>query len=256
MHRFDRGRGASAHPGIPLLAAIAAFAAIGAFGCASTSLSVSSEYAGALLPRPQRILVFAFATSPEEVQLDWSPTVSGVWKLKGLSAGAEREQVAHAVSRALAEHLVPKIQAMGLPAELALGPVPAISGPALSISGQFLAIDEGNRAERVVIGLGAGRSEVRTAVQVAELFPSGRRLLDQFEIDAKSGLKPGAAETMGVGAAAGALAASAAVTAAGSVGMEAFGTDVDADAERTASKIASALQDFFARQGWVSASGG
>jgi len=226
-------------------------AAIGAVGCASTNLAVSSEYAGPMLPRPQRILVFPFATSPEEVQLDWSPTVSGAWKLQGLSADAEKQQVAHAVSRALAEHLVPKIRAMGLPAEIVTGPVPATSGPTLGISGEFLSIDEGSRAERVVIGLGAGRSQVRTAVHVAELFPGGRRLLDQFEIDAKSGLKPGAAETMGVGAAAGALATSAAITAAGALGSEAFGADVDADAERTASKIASALQDFFARQGWV-----
>jgi hypothetical protein len=70
-------------------------------------------------------------------------------------------------------------------------------------------------------------------------------------VDAKSGRKPGAAETMGVGAAAGERAASAAVTAAGAVGTEAFGTDVEADAERTAAKIATVLQSFFERQGWI-----
>lgn len=223
---------------------------LGAIGCASTSMEVTSQYSGAL-PRPQRILIFPFATSPEEVQLDWSPTVSGAWKLQGLSAGAERQQVAHQVAHALAEKLVSKVQAMGLPAELAEGPVPPPSGATLGVAGQFLAIDEGSRAERVVIGLGAGRSNVRTAVQVSELFDGGRRLVDQFEIDAKSGRKPGAAETMGVGAAAGNLAASAAITAAGSVGAEAFGANVDADAERTAAKIAQALQEFFARQGWI-----
>ncbi len=226
-------------------------AAIGAFGCASTDVAVTSQYTGAPLPPPQRILIFPFATSPEEVQLDWSPTAAGAWKLQGLSADAERQKVAHAVARALAERLVIKVQALGLPAELATGSVPATAARTVAISGQFLSIDEGSRAERVVIGLGAGRSDVRTAVQVAELFAGGRRLLDQFEIDAKSGMKPGAAETMGVGAAAGHLAASAAITAAGAVASEAFGDDVDADAERTAAKIASALQDFFARQGWI-----
>ena len=242
--------------GVSVRRTLLLLAAIGAFGCASTDLAVTSEYSGAALPRPERILIFPFATSPEEVQLDWSPTAAGAWKLEGLSAGAEKQRVAQAVSRATAERLVAKVRALGLPAELATGPVPAASSPTLAISGQFLSIDEGSRAERVVIGLGAGHSEVRTAVQVAELFPEGRRLLDQFEVDAKSGMKPGAAETMGVGAAAGHVAASAAVTAAGAVGSEAFGDDVEADAERTASKIASALEDFFARQGWIAPQGG
>jgi hypothetical protein len=140
-----------------------------------------------------------------------------------------------------------------LEAALTEEPAPVASGPTLAISGLFLSIDEGNRAERVVIGLGAGRSEVRTSVQVAELFPEGRWLVELFEIDAKSGRKPGAAETMGAGAAAGTLAASAAITAAGSVAAEAFGADVEADAERTAAKIATALQSLFERQGWIAA---
>jgi hypothetical protein len=219
-------------------------------GCASTDVQMSSQYSGAL-PRPQRILIFPFATSPEEVQLDWSPTAVGAWKLQGLSAGAEQQQVAHAVAQALARHLVSKVQALGLPAEVAMGDIATPVGPTLGITGQFLAIDEGNRAERMVIGLGAGRSNVTTAVQVSELFPEGRRLVEQFDVDAKSGRKPGAAETMGMGAAAGTLAASAAVTAAGAVGTEAFGVDVEADAERTAVKIASVLQSLFQRQGWI-----
>jgi hypothetical protein len=103
----------------------------------------------------------------------------------------------------------------------------------------------------VVIGLGAGRSDVRTAVQVAELIPEGRRLVESFEVDAKSGRKPGAAETMGVGAAAGHVAVSAAVTAAGTVAAEAFGDNVEADAERTAAKIATLLHSLFMRQGWI-----
>jgi hypothetical protein len=223
---------------------------LASLGCASTQVDVSSQYQG-YLPRPTRILIFPFATSPEDVQLDWSPTAVGAWKLQGISASAERQKVGQAVAEALAKKLVTKVQALGLPAEFATGPVPAPSGSTLAISGQFLAIDEGNRAERVVIGLGAGRSDVRTAVQVAELFPEGRRLVESFEVDAKSGRKPGAAETMGVGAAAGHLAVSAAVTAAGTVASEAFGDDVEADAERTAAKIATVLQSFFMRQGWI-----
>jgi hypothetical protein len=159
--------------------------------------------------------------------------------------------LARQVAQTLATKLVAKVQAMGLPAEFASGDVPAPAGATLMITGVFLAIDEGNRAERVAIGLGAGRSDVKTSVQVAELLPEGRRLVDQFDVDAKSGRKPGAAETMGMGAVAGHLAVSAAVTAAGAVASEAFGDDVEADAGRSAAEIASVLQSFFARLGWV-----
>jgi hypothetical protein len=52
-------------------------------------------------------------------------------------------------------------------------------------------------------------------------------------------LRAGAAETMGVGAAAGHVAVSAAVTAAGTVAAEAFGDNVEADAERRAPSAAA-----------------
>ena len=241
MARFDASR--------PAICAATALLFAG-LGCASTNLATSEQYGGLGLPRPDRILVMPFATSPDEVKLDWSPTAQ-TWRLSGESSTQERQQVAHSVAEALARKLVSKIQALGLPAEYSVE-APDYGGPAkVVIYGQFLSIDEGNRAERVVIGLGAGRSDVKTAVQVYETMDDGRRLLDQFDVDAKSGRKPGAAETLGVGGLAGNLAVSGAVTAASAVGGEMFGADAEADAERTASKIANALGTFFARQGWI-----
>ena len=101
--------------------------------------------------------------------------------------------------------------------------------------------------------LGAGKSQVRTAVQVIELLPEGKRLLDTFEVDAKSGATPGMAETMGAGAAAGHLATSAAVSVGKSVASEKFGDDVEADARRTADQISKVLASYFERQGWITA---
>jgi hypothetical protein len=146
---------------------------------------------------------------------------------------------------------VKEIQKLGLPAERASGPLPEDGVKRVVIEGQFLSINEGSRLERVTIGLGAGKSEVRTAVQTIEILPYGSRLLDTFEITAKSGDKPGMAETMGVGAAAGNLAVATAVSAAGAVASEEFGTDVDADARRTADKISKVLASYFESQGWI-----
>ena len=139
---------------------------------------------------------------------------------------------------------------MGLPAQRVVG-APANWANALLIEGQFLSIDEGNRTERVVIGLGAGRSEVQTHVQVYEAQRHAAGAPRGVLTDAKSGYKPGAAETMGMGAAAGTLAVSAAVTVAGTVASEALGVNVEADARRTASEVAEKLQAYFTRQGWI-----
>ena len=54
---------------------------------------------------------------------------------------------------------------MGLTAERG-STVPAGTQNALLIKGQLVSIDEGNRTVRLIIGLGAGRSDVRAHVQV------------------------------------------------------------------------------------------
>ncbi len=66
----------------------------------------------------------------------------------------------------------------------------------------------------MIIGLGAGRSDVEAHVQVYETV-SGRRIpIETMSGAAKSSLMPGAPETMGVGALTGHLLVSAAITPA------------------------------------------
>jgi hypothetical protein len=103
----------------------------------------------------------------------------------------------------------------------------------------------------VVIGLGAGRTDVEAHVQVYSTAAAQLTRVEEFVTSAKSGYKPGMAETMGAGGAAGNLAAAAAVSAAGSVASEALAANVEADAKRTAAGIAERLQAYFARQGWI-----
>ena len=112
---------------------------------------------------------------------------------------AKEQQIGQQVANALAEKLVVEIRDLGLPAERGMG-LPAGTATGLVISGQFVSVDQGNRTERVVLGLGAGRSDVRVRAQAFDVTPQGRRLADEIEVDAKSGLQPGMAETMGAGA--------------------------------------------------------
>lgn len=218
-------------------------------GCASTNVSDQNQHEG-FLPRPSQVYIYNFAVSPDEVKLgtgiaadieDWS---------KKTPRTVQERAIGQQVSEALAKHLVSEIQNLGFVALRANG-APPVSGNVLAVQGQFISIDEGNQTERVVIGLGLGRSDVRTRVQVYEYESAKKTVADQFEVDAKSGRKPGAAETMGAGAAAGHLATSAAVSAGLAVGSEEFSANVEADADRTAKSIARQLKEFFVTQGWI-----
>jgi hypothetical protein len=119
------------------------------------------------------------------------------------------------------------------------------------ILGQLVSIDEGNAAERMIIGLGAGRSDVEAHVQVYQ-SDAGRRIpIETMSGTAKSSLMPGAAETMGVGALTGHLLVSAAITAGSQVANQTLSANVDSEADRLAGKVADQLKVLFETQGWI-----
>jgi hypothetical protein len=102
----------------------------------------------------------------------------------------------------------------------------------------------------MVVGFGAGASEVRTLVQVYEMTGAGRRLVEDFYTTVKSSRKPGFGPMAGAGAAAGRVVTSAAVSGGVSVATEHAQT-VEGDASHTADEIATVLATFFAQQGWI-----
>ena len=218
-------------------------------GCASTKVTMDNQYAGQL-PKPDQIFVYNFAVSPDEVQLDSG--LSG--EIQSRISQTPRTDVELAVGRkvsdALASHLVTELRKLGFLVSRAAGPVP-YSGNSLTIKGQFLSVDEGNQAERIVIGLGFGRTDVRTLVQAFDLNAGKKILLTEFGVNARSGSAPGMAETLGVGAIAGHLATSAVVSSGVQVGTETFSANVEADADRTAKTIAGQLKTRFLSQGWI-----
>ncbi len=221
-------------------------------GCAPTQVKTVNEYSGKLA-RPDRIFVYDFAASPDDV--DTSKGV--ISELQGLVTKEPRSKEEKAVGRhvanALAKELVKEIQSFGLPAERAAGTPPS-TGNILEIEGQFLSIDEGNRAERVIIGFGLGRTDVKTNVQLYDITATGRRAVEKFTTDAKSGRKPGMALFVATGALAGHAAVSTLVSGGVAAASEKFSANVEADAKRTAKEIAKRLGVFFVGQGWIPAS--
>jgi hypothetical protein len=223
-----------------------------ATGCAPTNVQQQSTTL-TQLPRPDLIMVYDFAVSPDEVKLDTGLSAELMQKYeqhKGMSPTAQEIKLGHKVAEAVADELVKKIRSYGLWAERGFG-YPYGKGKVLMVKGQFVSIDQGNRTERVAVGLGAGRSDVQANVQVYELTPQGLKEVDTLRGTAKSGYKPGMAEMMGAGAIAGHLLMSTVVSGAVAGVSEMTSATVEADGKRLADKIAVDLGNFFVSQAWI-----
>lgn len=221
-------------------------------GCAPTQVQ-QTRTNFQQLPKPDLILVYDFAVSPDEVHLDEGLSAELKQKYeqhKGQSRSAQEIKIGHKVADAVAEELVKNIRAQGLWAQRGFAP-PHGNRQMLVIKGQFLTIDEGNRTERVTIGLGTGRTDVQANVQLYEVTREGLKKLETLRGDSKSGYKPGMAEMMGVGAVAGHLLTSTVVSGVLAGGSEMTVATVQADGKRLADKIASELGQYFVDQGWI-----
>jgi hypothetical protein len=101
----------------------------------------------------------------------------------------------------------------------------------------------------MIIGFGAGATEITAHTQVYMGMPAGPVVVREFETKAESSRTPGAAVTMGAGAAIGAGAA----VGGAATGVGETQAGVDADARRAAKGLAKQLTEFFVSQGWIAA---
>lgn len=219
-------------------------------GAGCTQTQSDYRYAGTGLPRPDLIVVHDFAVAPDEVRLRYGLVARVEEDFETERRSQQEQAVGQQVATALAESLVAEIRDLGLPAERAS--TATASGDVVAVDGQFVSIDQGDRTRRMIIGFGAGRSQVIVNVQVYDEAGERQQLLDEFQVDADSGRKPGMGPMVGVGVAAAAGVATAVATGAGvSVGAEALSDTVVADADRAAKGIAKQLAVFFTQEGWI-----
>jgi phosphoenolpyruvate synthase/pyruvate phosphate dikinase len=231
-----------------LLGAVLTIAA----GCAPTNVQQQTT-TYTQLPRPDLVMVYDFAVSPDEVKLDTGLSAELMQKYaahKGTPPTVQEIQLGHKVANVVADEIVKQIRTYGIWAERGYG-WPAGRGKVLMVKGQFTTIDQGNRTERVAVGLGAGRSDVQAYVQLVELTPSGVQQVETLRADARSGYKPGMAEMMGVGAIANHLLMSTVVSGTLAGVSEVTAATVEADGKRMADKIAYDIGQFFIMQAWI-----
>lgn len=240
-----------AKPGTTVRLVAALVALTGVAACARPALEATQVYQGPRLPPPARVLVYDLAVSPDEVRLDRGLSA----RMASAAQGSPRTQQEIAAGRqvvnALSNGIVNELRGRGIAAERAAGAPEGARDRDLLVEGQLISVDEGNRTERNIVGLGAGRSNVQADVQLL-YKDTGRApfLLVNYEGASMSGRKPGMAETMGVGALGGHLAAAAGLGAGASALSEARRADIQADAERMGKDVADRIARYYASQGW------
>ena len=216
-------------------------------GCASTKAHRQPIITGKIA-RPAHIWVVDFAASADEIPAN--STLVGYYGTKDMAQTKEDIATGRKLGALIATELVKKIRDMEMPAKhMGPGSTPAIND--IIIRGYIVSFDEGSAAKRVTIGLGAGTSELKVAVEGFQVTAQGPRLLGFGTTDATGSKTPGGA----VGAAAWIATANPAGLIVSS-GMKVYGEvsgsgKVEGRAVQTAGEIADTLKKRFQEQGWV-----
>jgi hypothetical protein len=224
---------------------ISGLLAIG-MGCASAGVTpMGGGPDQSMLPRPGVFYVYDFAVGPEDVMVD---SLGAEFMSTGEKL-SEEEKTAYATAEQFSVALVSELRKEGINAQrINRGSVPALHS--IVLKGQFVTIDKGSRFKRMVIGFGAGSSEIRARVQAYQATARGLHRIVEVEAQATGSKTPGMAVPVAGGAAMGTAATSAVISGGMNIAREAKGA-MNPDAERMAKKIAERAKAFYVRQGWL-----
>lgn len=227
---------------LPTLAALVALLFLSA--CARTQVS-SERSTSSSIPKPGVIVVHDFSVSPDQVALDHTIGLR-LQELVGTQTDAgERLKLAQRIASLVATNVASDLRKLGYEAVVASADYRPPTG-SLTVEGQFFSIDQGNQRRRMIIGFGAGASEVRVLVQAFENTASGPQLVEDFYATVQSSRRPGLGPMGGAGATVVSKATSGTLSLLGGGNAQ----SVEADARHLADSITQELKGFFARQGW------
>lgn len=203
--------------------------------------SIQSFPGTSQLSKPTSIVVYNFAATADEVKLNSAMLNRVRTKVSG-SESETKEKLAQKIIDDFSDSLVKDLEKTGIPASRGVVGATAPEG-SLAVQGDFSLIDEGNRTRRMAIGLGAGVSKIVAHVECYVRQTDKNTMLTEFNATSQSSRKPGAAETMGAGAA-------PEVTAAASGATE-LKQGAEGDTGRMAKAVAKQITKTLAAQGWI-----
>jgi hypothetical protein len=167
------------------------------------------------LPQPDRVVLYDFAVTPADSNLD--PSAGST------APQTEAEiQVGRALAKALSKYLLRELRGRGINTFLA----PETSPPGdatVSIRGQFMRIDPSKRTTQTLVGFGFGGSEVRTHIQIFQGTGLKLSLVGEADTVTPSSVKAGTTP----------------------------GATVDADAGRIAKEVAERVTNYYRQEGWI-----
>lgn len=224
------------------------FLALGVLaGCASSGVKSQTTYKGEIR-KPERVVVYDFSATPQDVPAD--SALAGLVGQRETPQSEEEIALGRELGARVAEKLVANLNEMGITAvRAASGAAPRLGDGV--VKGAFIAVDEGSRAKRMLIGFGAGAAELRTVVEGYQLRESGLQPLGSAEIEAEGGKMPGILAPVGVGAAAGRAATSAIISGSANVAKELGPESIESAAERTADEASQLIGDAYKKRGWL-----
>ena len=215
----------------------------------NTRVTVTTRYSGPTLPKPEQIILLDFTVSDGSTTTDGS--IAGRLRRKRLlRQGTDEDsspqvltaQVQAAFRKALVSELEKaNVQLADVGDEIGVENSVKVK-QRLVISGQFTAIDEGEKSQRMLVGLGRGASTVRIHVIISSIINEHSIIALEFDATSASGKKPGALETVGVG--------SLAVGAAAG-GVSDRKSTVEADTARLSRPVALQIEQLMASQKWI-----
>jgi hypothetical protein len=218
-------------------------------GCASTTETERENLATGNLMQPNQIWVYNFAAMPAEVAAE--SALAGQASQGAAPLTAQQIAEGQKLGSEIATELIQQIQAMGLPATNA-SPASRPQVDDVVIEGSLLSIQQGSAAERVSIGLTAGESELKVAVEVYQMTAKGIRLLGSGDVDATGNKTPGAAVGLATLVATHNPAGLIVTSGMKVYGEESGSSTVEGRAKQIVQEIAAALKKQFQKQGWIS----
>jgi hypothetical protein len=223
------------------------FALLVLVGCASTKVTGGQNYQHGSIPRPDRILVYDFATTHADLP-GWS-TAARRYDAAMSTTSGEAVEKGRELGAKVANNLVEEIREMGLPATSAAGQT--LRPGDIMIVGYFESIDEGSAAKRIVLGFGSGGAELKTQVEGYQMTDQGPRALGTRTVDSGGDKSPGIIVPVVVTIASHNPIGLIAGTAL-HVGGEVTGkTTIDGSAQRTAEEVGEELKTIFQGNGWI-----
>ena len=207
---------------------------------AKVNVTTLQSYSGSdPLPKPNKILIYDFTINPSDIQVDESQKV----RPRHMVTGDEKpETIAKKMSAKFANELVTRLTKTGIPVEYVTGDAVAPDNT-LAVQGAFVSMKQGDKMERVGVGMGAGSADVQAKVDVQLKTASNAVMLSQFQTDTKPAENVGAALPVAAGLDPAAVAVKSKVADRKKT-LEAY-------VAKTADAMAEEITKQMAKQGWV-----